>query len=183
MVRRCPRWVDSSVNSKVPILSVIKWRLQTLLLKKETGHGKIAGSDEAGFGVEELQSKDTVLLFGLCKELCPPLSSITGGVGDPEIWEYLHYLIKDKEVSQSAVNQTYSALKFLYETTLKRDWDGFRIPRAKMSKRLPVILSQQEMEVSFFGHRESKASSDLDDDLFGGFEAERGGSFKGIGYR
>lgn len=104
-------------------------------------------------------------------------------LGDPEIREYLHYLIKDKEVSQSAVNQTYSALKFLYETTLKRDWDGFRIPRAKMSKRLPVILSQQEMEVSFFGHRESKASSDLDDDLFGGFEAERGGSFKGIGYR
>ncbi len=70
-------------------------------------------------------------------------------LGDQEIREYLHYLIKDKKVSQSAVNQTYSALKFFYETTLKRDWNGFRIPRAKMSKRLPVVLSQQEIQALF----------------------------------
>ncbi len=70
-------------------------------------------------------------------------------LGDQEIREYLHYLIQDKKASQSAVNQTYSALKFFYETTLKRDWNGFRIPRAKMSKRLPVVLSQQEVEALF----------------------------------
>jgi integrase/recombinase XerD len=70
-------------------------------------------------------------------------------LGDQEIREYLHYLIKDKEVSQSAVSQAYSALKFFYETTLKRDWDGFRIPRVKMSKKLPVVLSGQEVEALF----------------------------------
>jgi site-specific recombinase XerD len=70
-------------------------------------------------------------------------------LGDQEIREYLHYLIKGKEVSQSAVNQTYSALKFFYETTLKRDWNGFRIPRVKMRKKLPVVLSQQEVQALF----------------------------------
>jgi len=70
-------------------------------------------------------------------------------MGDQEIREYLHYLIKDKKVSQSAVNQAYSALKFFYETTLKRDWNGFRIPRVKMRKRLPVVLSQQEIQAFF----------------------------------
>jgi len=70
-------------------------------------------------------------------------------LGDQEIREYLHYLIQDKKVSQSAVNQAYSALKFFYETILKRDWDGFRIPRVKMRKRLPVVLSQQEIQALF----------------------------------
>jgi len=59
-------------------------------------------------------------------------------LSDKEIREYLHYLIEDKKASQAAISQTYSALKFLYETTLKKDWSGFRIPRSKMEKRLPV---------------------------------------------
>jgi integrase/recombinase XerD len=48
-------------------------------------------------------------------------------LGDPEIREYLHYLIKERNVSQGAVTQAYGALKFFYETTLKRDWEGFHI--------------------------------------------------------
>src|SRR4030043_2035817 len=70
-------------------------------------------------------------------------------LGDPEIRGYLHYLIQEKKVSQSAVSQAYSALKFFYETTLKRDWDGFRIPRVKMRKKLPVVLSQREVQALF----------------------------------
>jgi len=40
-------------------------------------------------------------------------------------------------------------LKFFYETTLKRDWEGFRIPKGKMGRRLPIVLSQQEVEALF----------------------------------
>ena len=53
-------------------------------------------------------------------------------LGDQEIREYLHHLIQEKKASQSAISQSYSALKFFYETTLKRDWNGFRIPRSKI---------------------------------------------------
>ena len=49
-------------------------------------------------------------------------------LGDQEVREYLHYLIQEKKVSQSVISQSYSALKFFYETTLKRGWNGFRIP-------------------------------------------------------
>jgi integrase/recombinase XerD len=70
-------------------------------------------------------------------------------LGDQEIREYLHYLIQEKKTSQSVISQAYSALKFFYETTLKRDWNGLRIPRAKMGKRLPVVLSQQEIQAIF----------------------------------
>src|SRR5512143_605320 len=70
-------------------------------------------------------------------------------LGDPEIREYLHYLIKERKVSQGAVTQAYGALKFFYETTLKRDWEGFRIPKGKGGRRLPTVLSQQEVEALF----------------------------------
>ena len=77
-------------------------------------------------------------------------------LGDQEIREYLHYLIEEKKTSQSVISQAYSALKFFYETTLKRDWNGFRIPRAKMGKRLPLVLSQQEIQAIFSATRNLK---------------------------
>ena len=67
-------------------------------------------------------------------------------MGDTEIRDYLYYLIKEKKASQSAINQTYSALKFFYETTLERDWNGSKIPRVKMRKNLPVVLSHEEVQ-------------------------------------
>jgi len=77
-------------------------------------------------------------------------------LSDEEIREYLHYLIEEKRASQSVISQSYSALKFLYETTLKKDWNGFRIPRSKMGKRLPVVLSQQEVQALFSATRNLK---------------------------
>jgi integrase/recombinase XerD len=70
-------------------------------------------------------------------------------MGDPEIREYLHHLIREKKASQSSISQAYSALKFFYETTLKRDWNRFRIPRVQMGKKLPVVLSRQEIQAIF----------------------------------
>ena len=77
-------------------------------------------------------------------------------LSEQEIREYLHYLIQEKKASQSLIRQAYSALKFLYETTLKRDWNGFRIPRAKVGKRLPVVLSRQEIQAIFSATRNLK---------------------------
>src|SRR4030043_1508263 len=77
-------------------------------------------------------------------------------LSDQQIREYLHYLIQEKKASQSVISQSYSALKFFYETTLKRDWNGFRIPRVKMGKKLPVVLSQQEIQTIFSAIRNLK---------------------------
>ena len=66
-----------------------------------------------------------------------------------EIKKYLHYLICEKKVSKSYVNSAYSALKFFYETTLKIQWDMKEIPRVKKSKKLPVVLSKDEVKSIF----------------------------------
>lgn len=67
-------------------------------------------------------------------------------LGEKEIKEYLHYLITERKLSSSYINNTYSALKFLYETTLKRQWDMKSIPRTKKAKRLPIVLSKEEVK-------------------------------------
>ena len=77
-------------------------------------------------------------------------------LSEQEIREYLHYLIQEKKASQSLIRQAYSALKFLYETTLQKDWNGFRIPRAKTGKRLPVVLSLQEIQAILSAARNLK---------------------------
>lgn len=65
-------------------------------------------------------------------------------LGEVEIKAYLHELF-DNGRSKTYLNQCYSALRFLYETTLKRDWEGYKIPRSKKKPRLPVALSQSEI--------------------------------------
>ncbi len=66
-------------------------------------------------------------------------------LGTEDIRSYLHYLLRERQVSASSVNQHYSALKFIYETTLGLEWQATQIPRTKRPKKLPVILSQDEV--------------------------------------
>ena len=66
-------------------------------------------------------------------------------LSEEQIRSYLHFLIEDRKLSQSYISQAYSGLKFLFQITLKQDWDAWRIPRSKKVKKLPVVLSQDEV--------------------------------------
>ena len=60
-------------------------------------------------------------------------------MGHDGIRDFLYYLLKEKDASQSRISQHYSALKFFYKTTLGRDWEALKIPRSKREKKLPVV--------------------------------------------
>lgn len=66
-------------------------------------------------------------------------------MGEPEIKAYLHHLIQ-KNVSHSYLNNVYSSLKFLYQTTLQRNWNNLTLPRTKTPKKLPEILAASEIK-------------------------------------
>ena len=74
-----------------------------------------------------------------------PLESL----GEEEVRNYLHHIIIKRNLSVSYVNSAYSAIRFLYETTLDRDWNMKKIPRSKKAKKLPVVLSKQEIKMLF----------------------------------
>lgn len=60
--------------------------------------------------------------------------------------EYLHHRITKEEISVSMVNQYISAFKILQVDVLKRDWQQIRIKRPRREKKLPVVLSIDEVE-------------------------------------
>ena len=63
-----------------------------------------------------------------------------------DIRNYLFHLIQTKEVSRSTVDQTISALKFLYNNLYKIPLTSKELPRPKKETKLPVVLSKNEIQ-------------------------------------
>ena len=62
-----------------------------------------------------------------------------------QLQSYLLHLITEKKLAYASVNQASCAFRFLFGTVLR--WPGVRfdIPMAKVPKRLPQILSREEV--------------------------------------
>ena len=67
------------------------------------------------------------------------------------IQAYLLHLITEKKLAYASVNQASCAFRFLFGTVLGRESARFDIPMAKVPKRLPQILSRDEV-ASLFNH-------------------------------
>lgn len=70
-------------------------------------------------------------------------------LGSEQIREYLLYLVQEKHVSFSRYNIARCALQFLYRVTLGRDERFAKLPCARDRKRLPTVLSQEELRRLF----------------------------------
>jgi integrase/recombinase XerD len=68
-----------------------------------------------------------------------------------DLRNYLLYLISVKKVSGEYVDSVYSALKFFYEKTLDRTWNMTEVPRLKRTKKLPAVLSRNEISLAATG--------------------------------
>ena len=66
-----------------------------------------------------------------------------------DIRQYQVHLAHEKRLSWSSFNVAVSAIKFFYKITLKKNWDFDRVPYQKTGRRLPVILSPQEVATLF----------------------------------
>jgi integrase/recombinase XerD len=67
-------------------------------------------------------------------------------LGEEEIRAYLLHLVNDRHVSFGVFEQTYYALKFIYEVTLKQPWEVKSVPHPKKPQKLPVILDKTEVQ-------------------------------------
>jgi len=67
-------------------------------------------------------------------------------ISHTEIEDYILYLREDLGLSWNTCNVAISGIKFLYNETLKDKSLTWRMPERKSIKRLPVILSQNEVE-------------------------------------
>ncbi|WP_416044597.1 site-specific integrase [Clostridium tyrobutyricum] len=77
-------------------------------------------------------------------------------LGEKEIREYLHYCITERHLTEGSVGSIYAALKILYTKVLNQVWDINKIPRIKERRRLPVVLSPEEVKDIFDATRNIK---------------------------
>ena len=79
-------------------------------------------------------------------------------LGPEQIRAWQLFLIKEKRVSQSTYIQAVCGLRFFYRNTLNRKIEIERIPLPRYEKKLPVILSKEEVKALLeaprnLGHR------------------------------
>ena len=66
-------------------------------------------------------------------------------LGISEIKAFLYHQHEEKKLSGISVNRSAAALRFYYFRVLERDWKSNLIPRYKVEKSIPVILSKDEI--------------------------------------
>ena len=79
-------------------------------------------------------------------------------LSDEEIRRYFVHLTCERKLARATVTIALCGIKFLYESTLRRDFTVTGVPRPKREKRLPVVLSREEVrgilnEVTEVRHR------------------------------
>lgn len=75
---------------------------------------------------------------------------------EEDVRSYLVYLVRERQYSWSHYNVTVCALRFLYRVTLNRNWPLKHVPYAKRPKKLPSVLSRDEV-VRLLAHVECPA--------------------------
>ena len=92
-------------------------------------------------------SRSTINSYVKCIEtLAVHYHSSPDLLSDEQIRAYLHQRLTKDSLSRSWLNQFISALKIFYCEVLKRDWKRMDIPRPRKQRKLPVILSKEEVK-------------------------------------
>ncbi len=65
---------------------------------------------------------------------------------ESDVQQYVRYLIEERKLAWASCRQAAGALRFFYEVTLGRQRSEFSIPLPKGARRLPRILSREEVK-------------------------------------
>jgi len=82
------------------------------------------------------------LLSKLAEYFNIPLDKIS----TQQVKDFLHFRLYHDKISISTINQTISLFKILQVDIFGRDWEQIRIKRPRREKKLPAILSVDEVE-------------------------------------
>lgn len=111
--------------------------------------GKLRDQMEMDMKLRRLSRKTISCYLACMRNVAIHFGKSPAELDEEEIRGYLHHLIEERKASQSVISQSYSALKFFFEKTLQREWNASRIPRSKQRRKLPEVLSKQEVASIF----------------------------------
>jgi len=107
-------------------------------------------------------SERTISTYILCISLLARYYNLSPDlITTDQIRDFIQHCLVERKLSKAWLNQTISALKILYVEVLKREWSRLDIPRPRREKRLPVVLSKDEVKLVLNALRNIKHRSFL----------------------
>jgi len=82
----------------------------------------------------------------LLRELEEHFNCSADEISPDQVKDFLQYSITERNLSVSYINQVISAVRILQKDVLGKDWDTIRIKRPRRIKKLPVVLSKEEIK-------------------------------------
>lgn len=67
-------------------------------------------------------------------------------ISTEEVRQFFVYLTNERQLSRSTITAALSAVKFLYEAVLQQKWEVYGLVRPRGEKKLPVVLSIEEVQ-------------------------------------
>src|SRR5262249_46602903 len=64
---------------------------------------------------------------------------------EEQVREYFLYLTNEKKLARSTATIALCGIKFFFEHTMKRDWTTLHLVRPRWQRKLPVVLSRDEV--------------------------------------
>jgi len=102
-------------------------------------------------------SQRTINTYILCIRLLSRYYGLSPDlITTDQIRSYIEYCLIERKLSKAWLNQIISALKILYVEILKREWNRLDIPRPRREKKLPFILSREEVKKILNAHTNIK---------------------------
>jgi len=68
-------------------------------------------------------------------------------LGEEDLRRYFVHLTCERKLARPTVTIALSGIKFFYEKTLKRDWSLTGVPTPKREKKVPVVLTREQVKV------------------------------------
>lgn len=69
-----------------------------------------------------------------------------GLITEEDLRRYFLHLTVERKVARSTATTTLCATKFLFQSTLRRDWPTLKLLRPPREKKVPVVLARQEVQ-------------------------------------
>ena len=107
--------------------------------------GRLRERMEEDLKLRRLSASTRKIYVLYCRKFAAHYRHSPEELGEAEIRAFLLHLIDVEQVSHATYRQAVAALKFLYTVTLGRGWEVERIPFPKGQRRLPVVLSAEEV--------------------------------------
>jgi site-specific recombinase XerD len=74
-------------------------------------------------------------------------------ISEEELRRYFLFLTLEKKVARATATIALCGIKFLFQNTLQRNWTAFKLLRPRREKKLPVVLSREEVHKILAGVR------------------------------